>query len=160
VPLQLGRGFEMCCAGAILELRTLHTHALPRRSIQSYFPLSCCTQPHMQQHRARMPAAAALAAVLLLSAAPAAVLGAAILDAAPTTDEVLTTTQSGCPCKEDWSYGAFITGVKGCSNPDSDAKVSRPQRAAAGVHRTRCWAGRRAARRDLVLAAGVAFWTM
>ena len=79
----------------------------------------------MRHQRPQMLPAAALAALLLLllGAAPAAVLGAAILDAVPTTDEVPTTTQSGCPCKESWSFGSFVTGVNGCSNPDSDVKV-------------------------------------
>ena len=70
----------------------------------------------------RLPPGRALAAGLLVLLAPAAVRGAAILDG-PITDEVASVTQSGCPCKPSWSFGAFVTGITGCSNPDSDLKV-------------------------------------
>jgi hypothetical protein len=63
-----------------------------------------------------------LALLVALAAAPQAAHGAAVLDG-PTSDEVSSITQSGCPCKENWSFGAYLTGINGCSNPDMDLKV-------------------------------------
>lgn len=63
-----------------------------------------------------------LALLSTLAAAPQHAHGAAVLDA-PTSDVVSSITQSGCPCKENWSYGTFLTGINGCSNPDTDLKV-------------------------------------